>query len=69
MDSAWTGMRAQFNSKIERQPRRLNDGTSLEIYKRYLDRSDVLNWSDRHRVQIELEYFGDAFLSVSGRFV
>ena len=36
LDSAWTERRARYNQKVERQERRLNDGTRFEIYKRYL---------------------------------
>jgi ubiquinone/menaquinone biosynthesis C-methylase UbiE len=68
MDSAWTELRARFNAKVERQRRRLNDGTVLDIYKRYLDRSDIAGWSDRHGVVTDVEYFGDAFFAVSGQF-
>ncbi|MGE4056245.1 MAG: class I SAM-dependent methyltransferase, partial [Vicinamibacterales bacterium] len=35
LDSAWSHERSKFNAKVERQPRRLNDGTAFEIYKRY----------------------------------
>jgi len=35
LDSAWSTERAKFNAREERQPRRLNDGTAFEIYKRY----------------------------------
>jgi demethylmenaquinone methyltransferase/2-methoxy-6-polyprenyl-1,4-benzoquinol methylase len=69
MDSAWTDMRSQFNAKIERQERRLNDGTALDIYKRYFDRSDISAWSSKYQVSTTIEYFGDAFLAVSGQLM
>jgi ubiquinone/menaquinone biosynthesis C-methylase UbiE len=31
LDSAWSSERSKFNAKVERQPRRLNDGTAFEI--------------------------------------
>lgn len=68
LDSAWTPLRAQFNAKAERQERRLNDGTALDIYKRYFDREELSSWSVKHRVSVDIEYFGDAFFAVSGRF-
>ncbi len=37
LDSAWSTERARFNAREERQPRRLNDGTAFEVYKRYCD--------------------------------
>lgn len=68
LDSAWTPVRARFNSKVERQQRRLNDGTAFEIYKRYLDRDDVVAWEAKYGVKASIEYFGRAFLAVSGAF-
>ena len=36
LDSAWSPERAAVNRKVEHQPRRLNDGTTFDIYKRLL---------------------------------
>ena len=36
LDSAWGAQPARFNAKAERQQRRLNDGTSFEIYNALL---------------------------------
>jgi demethylmenaquinone methyltransferase/2-methoxy-6-polyprenyl-1,4-benzoquinol methylase len=69
MDSAWTDMRSQFNAKVERQERRLNDGTALDIYKRYFDRSDISAWSSKYHLRTNVEYFGDAFFAVFGEVV
>ena len=66
LDSAWSAERAKFNAKAERQPRRLNDGTSFEIYKRYCDRSDVSRWAREYPMELRIEYFGTAFYAVSG---
>ena len=49
LDSAWSPERARFNAKIERQERRLNDGSRFEIYKRYIDRSDIHQWATKYR--------------------
>lgn len=67
LDSAWSLERARVNAKIERQERRLNDGTRYEVYKRYLDRQDVLDWTTKYGVATSIEHFGTAFLAVSGR--
>jgi ubiquinone/menaquinone biosynthesis C-methylase UbiE len=67
LDSAWSLERARFNAKVERQQRRLNDGTRFEIYKRYVDRQDVDAWAERHAVELSVEHFGTAFVAVSGR--
>ena len=68
LDSAWSPERAKFNSKVERQPRQLNDGTPFEIYKRYCDRDDISRWAQEHDVVLRIEHFGPAFYAVSGTF-
>jgi hypothetical protein len=68
LDSAWSPERAQVNQKVERQERRLNDGTPFEIYKRYCDAQDVGEWPRRHGVTLQIEHFGTAFFAVSGHF-
>ena len=68
LDSAWSPARARHNAKVERQQRRLNNGTGFDIYKRYCDREDVLGWADRYRATLSIEYFGSAFFAVAGRF-
>ena len=68
LDSAWTPERAKFNSKVERQPRQLNDGTPFEIYKPYCDRNDISRWAQQHEIELHIEHFGPAFCAVSGVF-
>jgi ubiquinone/menaquinone biosynthesis C-methylase UbiE len=66
LDSAWSPERARFNRKTERQERRLNDGSRFEIYKRYIDRQDVVEWERKYGVATSIEHFGTAFVAVSG---
>jgi demethylmenaquinone methyltransferase/2-methoxy-6-polyprenyl-1,4-benzoquinol methylase len=68
LESAWSAERAAANAKVERQTRRLNDGTSFEIYKRYCDRADIARWAREHGFIQRIEYFGPAFCAVSGTF-
>jgi ubiquinone/menaquinone biosynthesis C-methylase UbiE len=68
LDSAWSPERAAVNHKIEQQPRRLNDGTAFEIYKRYCDRDDIARWAGQYGVELHVEHFGPAFYAVSGAF-
>ena len=68
LDSAWSPERAKFNAKVERQRRRLNDGTAFEIYKRYCDRDDIRRWEREFDVAVRIEHFGPAFFAVSGSF-
>lgn len=68
LDSAWSPERAKVNEKVERQTRRLNNGTAFEIYKRYCDSTDVERWARNHGVVFRIEHFGPAFCAVSGTF-
>ena len=68
LDSAWSPDRAAVNQKVEHQPRRLNDGTTFEIYKRYCDRDDIARWAAQYSVELHVEHFGAAFYAVSGAF-
>src|SRR5262245_6608631 len=61
LDSAWSPERAEFNAKVERQPRRLNDGTVFEIYKRYCDQNDFRRWAREFDISLRIEHFGPAF--------
>jgi hypothetical protein len=69
LDSAWSPERARFNAKIERQPRKLNNGASFEIYKRYYDQQDVDGWGRKYGLTTAIEHCGAAFLAVSGAFL
>jgi ubiquinone/menaquinone biosynthesis C-methylase UbiE len=68
LDSAWSPERSKFNAKVERQSRRLNDGTTFEIYKRYCDRNDISRWARQYDVKLSIEHFGLGFYAVSGTF-
>lgn len=68
LDSAWSPERAQVNRKVERQQRRLNDGTAFEIHKQYFDREDIAAWAARYGATLRIEHFGAAFFAVSGHF-
>ena len=68
LDSAWSPERSKFNAKVERQPRRLNDGTAFEVYKRYCDQDDISGWAREYDVRLDVEHFGAAFYAVSGTF-
>ena len=67
LDSAYSPERARFNAKVERQERRLIDGTRFEIYKRYFDRQDIAGW-EKYGVTLAIEHFGTVFFAVSGTF-
>ncbi len=69
LDSAWSPERAAVNEKVERQLRRLNDGTGFEIHKRYFDGEDIDAWARAHGFTATTEYFGSAFFAVTGTFL
>lgn len=68
LESAWSPQRAQVNAKVGRQTRRLNDGSSFEIYKRYCDQTDVARWAEEYGFVPRTEHFGPAFCAVSCTF-
>lgn len=68
LESAWTALRVKFNQKVERQARKLNDGTTFDIYKRYIDQADIARWSEKYGLIARVEYFGPALCAVSGSF-
>jgi ubiquinone/menaquinone biosynthesis C-methylase UbiE len=68
LESAWTELRARFNQKTERQPRRLNDGTEFTVYKRYISREDIGAWERNYGVRTTIEHFGEALCAVSAAF-
>lgn len=67
LDSAWSPERSRFNAKEERQERRLSDGSTFDIYKRYFDSEDIRRW-DSYGLHTSVEHFGKAFVAVSGSF-
>jgi ubiquinone/menaquinone biosynthesis C-methylase UbiE len=67
LDSAWSEERARTRPKAGRQTRVLNDGRSFEIYKRYLDASDIGPLAARHAVSLSLLHQGRVFLAILGQ--
>ncbi len=68
---AWTAHEAvQPIIKVTRtQERRLNDGTTFEIYKRYLSPDDVERWIGKYGLTTRIEHLGPALFAVSGSFI
>jgi hypothetical protein len=67
LESAWSAERQRHNQKIEQQRRCLNDGTAFDVYKRYIDHSDVARWQKQYEATFNVEYFGPAFCAISGQ--
>jgi len=63
LDSTWSEERAKTRNRAGRQLRKLNNGKTFEIYKRYFTREDLKNISKRESLSINIEYFGGAFFA------
>jgi len=68
LDSVWTSARAAVRQREGKQLRRLNDGRSYPIYKRYFDRRDLEAMEERHGMTTSIEHFGGAFFALRGTF-
>ena len=61
VDSTWSDERARKRSKEGRQIRKLNNGTTFDIYKKYFTAGDLEEIAKRESLHINIEYFGKAF--------
>ena len=61
VDSTWSDERARKRQKEGRQIRKLNNGTTFYIYKKYFTISDLEEIAKRESLHINIEYFGKAF--------
>ena len=68
LDSAWSSERSKFNAKVERQPRRLNDGTRSRSTSDTVTEMTSHIGRGRTDVKLDIEHFGPAFYAVSGTF-
>lgn len=66
IDSCWSHERAQYRSKEGIQERRLNDGRTFTIYKRYFNESDIKEMFHRYGLKLETLYMGNVFLGAVG---
>ncbi len=67
IDSVWNEMRRQTSEKEGRVMRRLNDGRTFAIYKKYFDRSEVEEMYRRNDIDLEAFHFGNVFFAAAGR--
>jgi cyclopropane fatty-acyl-phospholipid synthase-like methyltransferase len=61
VDSTWSDERARKRQKEGRQIRKLNNGTTFDIYKKYFTVNDLEEIAKRESLHINIEYFGKAF--------
>jgi len=68
LDSVWSPERAKARAKSGTQQRRLNDGRTFEIYKRYFDHEEIERMAQAHGIHLSVASFGRTFLAVEGWF-
>jgi SAM-dependent methyltransferase len=61
VDSTWSDERARTRQKEGRQIRKLNNGVTFNIYKKYFTAGDLYEIAKRESLHINIEYFGKAF--------
>ncbi len=66
IDSTWTKVRAKSQNKEDVSERRLNDGRSFKIYKRYFDTGDLPALLESHGITVKDSFFGNSFAAVIG---
>lgn len=66
-DSTWNEERAKTREKQGRHLRKLNDGRTFEIYKRYFDERDIKNMAKEYQLSLSIEHLGQVFVVVSGK--
>ena len=68
VDSAWNDERKKYRIKEGIQERRLNDGRTFTIYKRYFEKSDIDEMALEYGFRIESFHAGKAFIAVVSRW-
>ena len=65
MDSSWSLFR-KSRPKQGTTVRKLNNGRTYEIYKRYFDRDDVELMSKSYDMDLAVQHDGQIYLGVTG---
>jgi len=68
-DSFWSAERRERVPKEGRQARSLNDGTTFDIYKKYLDEADLRRMEREYAVTLTIVHTGRVFIAVHGAFL
>lgn len=66
IDNTWTKVRARDHNKEGIMERRLNDGRTFKIYKRYFDTGDLSTLLESYGITMKNEFFGNSFTAVLG---
>jgi ubiquinone/menaquinone biosynthesis C-methylase UbiE len=66
IDNTWTRKRAEKQNKEDIAERRLNDGRSYKIYKKYFGEEDLPNLLRSYDFIVKDSFFGNTFAAVIG---
>jgi ubiquinone/menaquinone biosynthesis C-methylase UbiE len=69
LDSAWSKERSEVRGKSGIQERKLNDGRSFKIYKKYLDRTDVQALAMKYKIKFDVLHESKIFIVFRGSFL
>jgi demethylmenaquinone methyltransferase/2-methoxy-6-polyprenyl-1,4-benzoquinol methylase len=67
VDSVWNETLRGERARRGAQKRRLNDGRTFSIYKRYFDMDDIETMFEQYRIELMDCYVGKAFFAATGR--
>ncbi len=68
LDSIWNNERAKTRDKIGRHQRKLSDGRTFEIYKRYFVESDFRAMASKYELSLSIAHTGRVFIAAIGKF-
>ncbi len=69
LDSAWSKERSKVRDKSGSQKRELSNGRKFEIYKRYLDKTDVQSLDIKYKIKFNILHEGKIFIVFKGSFL
>ena len=71
IDSIWNSeiARIKGRDKSGMTRRSLGDGREFNIYKRYFEKQDLCSLADKHRIKLEILYWGNVFFLATGYYI
>lgn len=67
IDGSWSEVRSKYRSKAGLQERKIKNGQTFTIFKRYFDEHDIDLFLEQHALTKNNIYFGDVFFAVDTR--
>lgn len=65
IDGSWSDIRKKYRNKEGVQERKIKDGQTFKIFKRYFDEHDIELFLEQHSLTKKSIYFGDVFFAVN----